>query len=102
MAVLGDLIGHRDYAAGFYRDTSAVSHAALHGLTRRLDLRADDQNEYRAHTRQVDVGEVTGDIQPAIAALAHNSRLLITQTGWQGEPPGFDAASFLAKDADHD
>lgn len=91
MEVLGDLIGHRDYAAGFYRDTSAVSHAALHGMPRRLEVQGGDQTEYRARVRQVDIGEVVADIQPAIAALAHTSRLLITQTGWQ--VPEWAAAS---------
>ena len=54
-------------------------------------MQGGDQTEYRARVRQVDIGEVVADIQPAIAALAHTSRLLITQTGWQ--VPEWAAAS---------
>lgn len=85
MTILGELIGHPDYAAGFYRDTSAVAHATLHGLVRRTELRFDSNTGYRSTVRRVPTAELVIDIQPAIAAFAHQTRLLVTQAGWAQE-----------------
>ncbi|HET6868769.1 MAG TPA: hypothetical protein VFH80_22850 [Solirubrobacteraceae bacterium] len=82
MTILGQLIGHAEYAAGFYRDTSAVAHAALHGLVRRTELALGGQAGYRSTVRAVPTAELAADINPAIAAFAHEARLLITQAGW--------------------
>ena len=82
MTILGELIGHPEYAAGFYRDTSAVAHAALHGLVRRTELRLDSNAGYRSTVRAVPTAELVADINPAIAAFANQTRLLITQAGW--------------------
>jgi hypothetical protein len=43
MIVLGDVIRHPTLAAMFYRNTSSVSHAALHGVVKRLDIQTDIQ-----------------------------------------------------------
>lgn len=82
MTILGELIGHPDYAAGFYRDTSAVAHASLHGLVRRTELRLNSNAGYRSTVRTVPTAELVTDIDPGIAAFAHQTRLLITQAGW--------------------
>lgn len=91
MTILGELIGHPEYAAAFYRDTSAVAHAALHGPVRRTELVVDGQAGYRSTVRAVPTSELVADINPAIAAFAHETRLLITQAGWAQQ--GWLAAS---------
>jgi hypothetical protein len=90
MALLGDLINNQLLAAMFYRNTSAVSHAALHGLTKRLELRQDGDDAYRARLRTVSVAEATAEIAAALVALAIVARAVLTQAGWASRQ--FDVA----------
>lgn len=82
MKVLGDMIGHPKFAAMFYRNTSAISHAALNGLAKRLELVERPTDIYRARLREVSSQEATLEVQPALTALLVVSRTLLAQTGW--------------------
>jgi hypothetical protein len=82
MALLGILIGHTASAALFYRRTSAIAHAGLHGVIRQTDLALADDGTYRGRLTEPTTAEVTADISPSVVALAIASKTLITVAGW--------------------
>jgi hypothetical protein len=82
MALLGMLLDHTASAALFYRRTSAIAHAGLHGVIRQTDLAITDDGTFRGRLTQPTTAEVTADISPSVVALAIASKTLVTSAGW--------------------
>lgn len=85
MKILGDLLGSPMYAGMFYRNTSALSHAAIHGLTKHLEVESAHGEMYRARIRPMTDAEATVQIHAALKALATAAAVLIRQAGWATE-----------------
>ena len=85
MSVLTDMLGNPEAAALFYRGSSSVSHAALHGLVKRLDLHSNDAGNHRARLRDITSAEATAEISASLSALCIAARALLLQTGWDME-----------------
>jgi hypothetical protein len=83
MSVLADMLANAEAAALFYRGSSSVGHAALHGLVKRLELRTSDAGPYRARLREITPAEATVEISASLSALCVAARALLLQTGWE-------------------
>jgi hypothetical protein len=82
MGLLSTMISRKDYAGTFYRQTSAIMHATLHQLVRRLDLHQGQGDVYRVRLRDLSATEAAVEILPALTGLQIAGRTLLTQAGW--------------------
>jgi hypothetical protein len=83
-SILGDMLEHPKSAALYYKNTSAVTHASLHGLVKRLQFDGPEKETYRARVRlrEISATEATADIAVSLNALCVMARALLIQTGW--------------------
>jgi hypothetical protein len=85
------VVGHADFGGMFYGLSSAISHAAMHGLVAFLKLTPSEQGLIRAATAPVDAQEAATRTSAAVVALATAIMLMAHQSGWD-DPELADAS----------
>ena len=81
MRILADLTKHTQFAALFYRWTSAVAHAALHGIAKELEIESiEDQT--RTRLRVLTAEDAVAHLFVPMRALVAVTQQLAEQAGW--------------------